>query len=267
MELCNVSYTRLNDIWGSAADDVYAVGRGTLLHFDGDRWSRQVPPTRHDPLGIHGTAGDDVYAVDGRSLFHFDGIEWREDEDAPDIRPYDVWRAPDGGLFLAGDVGVAVRRHKRWKTFTAVGGLRTVWGVQSDEAFAAGQNTLLRYDGAVWRIVKHSMDGVTKLWGLRWGVVYACAGDGMYRRSGEDWLRVEGNPALDIVDVWGSAEENLYLVTSTGRVYHFDGYRDRLFFLHEDFRISAMWGDSPSDVFAVGPSGELLRFVPEERLP
>jgi hypothetical protein len=63
--------TVLNDVWGSSAADVYAVGEnGLILHYDGTRWtaSNQTDDTL---LGIFGGSLSDVYAVgNGGRVLH-----------------------------------------------------------------------------------------------------------------------------------------------------------------------------------------------------
>ena len=64
-------------MWGSAQDDIYAVGRigaqGRVYHFDGTSWSRETEMGNIPPVaGIHGTSRNDVWLslYDGR-LLHY----------------------------------------------------------------------------------------------------------------------------------------------------------------------------------------------------
>jgi hypothetical protein len=53
----------LNEIWGSSATDVFAVGEdGVVLHYDGAAWTLATP-TRAGLLGVWGSSPGDVYAV------------------------------------------------------------------------------------------------------------------------------------------------------------------------------------------------------------
>src|SRR5262249_26464771 len=68
----------LHGVWGSAADDVWAVGgSGLILHRDASGWSR-VPSGSDDTLlDVAGSARDDVWAVGANgSVLHFDGRAW-----------------------------------------------------------------------------------------------------------------------------------------------------------------------------------------------
>lgn len=71
---------RVAAIWGSAADNVYAVGaRGAILHSKGDgRWQVVRTPTTGSLEGIWGTSASAIYAVGtgGTILFSRDGKTW-----------------------------------------------------------------------------------------------------------------------------------------------------------------------------------------------
>ena len=64
-------------MWGSGADDVWAVGvGGTVIHFDGDDWrSVAVTPTPVVPfVAVVGSGPNDVWAVgDFGIIVHYDG--------------------------------------------------------------------------------------------------------------------------------------------------------------------------------------------------
>jgi hypothetical protein len=67
-------------VWGSSADDVYAVGQnGVVLHWDGSEFTELFVGVSHDLIGIWGTGPDDVLIVGGRSnaeIVHWDGMQW-----------------------------------------------------------------------------------------------------------------------------------------------------------------------------------------------
>jgi hypothetical protein len=72
----------LYGLWGSAADDVYAVGgiakSGSILHYDGHAWS-PIGPSGYGLLAAWGTGRSDVWLAgyQGR-LLHFAGAGWTE---------------------------------------------------------------------------------------------------------------------------------------------------------------------------------------------
>jgi photosystem II stability/assembly factor-like uncharacterized protein len=65
----------LRAVWGTDPANVYAVGdSGTLLRFDGGRWTGQPVPTGRRLRAIWGTSPQDVFVVgDSGVVLSFDG--------------------------------------------------------------------------------------------------------------------------------------------------------------------------------------------------
>ncbi|MDX2090336.1 MAG: hypothetical protein SFX73_20935 [Kofleriaceae bacterium] len=65
-------------VWGTAADDVFAVGElGTIIHWDGSRWRQHYSGVAENLVSISGNTHSDVF-VTGTSFtrLHYDGISW-----------------------------------------------------------------------------------------------------------------------------------------------------------------------------------------------
>ena len=58
-------YATLSGVWGSSANDVIAVGQyGTILHYDGTRWSPMPTSGTWQWLtSVWGSSANDVFAV------------------------------------------------------------------------------------------------------------------------------------------------------------------------------------------------------------
>ncbi len=60
-------------VWGSGPNDIYVVGdQGTILHFDGQKWSSQVSGTQVRLNSVWGSGPNDIYVVgdQGTVLYH-----------------------------------------------------------------------------------------------------------------------------------------------------------------------------------------------------
>lgn len=73
------STAMLFGLWGSGADDIWAVGDGgTILHYDGMVWSAVSSGTTESLYGVWGNGRYDLWAVgDSGTILHFDGTSWR----------------------------------------------------------------------------------------------------------------------------------------------------------------------------------------------
>jgi hypothetical protein len=70
-----VQHSVLMEVWGSGANDVWAVGLGSsTLHWDGQAWSAVPNPGMHDLRAVWGTGPRDVWSVgNAGTTLHFDG--------------------------------------------------------------------------------------------------------------------------------------------------------------------------------------------------
>ena len=146
----------IDGLWGSATDDVFAVGRGgTILHHDGLAWTVQPTPTTADLHAVWGTGPRDVYAVgDDLTVLHYDGATWTaQPTGLPPGTTGDfaaVFEPAAGGLFVAGSSGV----------FQSIGGglvqtlstpQRAAWGSGPANVWVAGGD-LANFDGSTWTV-------------------------------------------------------------------------------------------------------------------
>ena len=95
----------LNAVWGSSANDVFAVGEnGTIIHYDGAHWTAMESGVQETLHGVYGDAPNNVYAVgDNAVVLHYDGTTWNLLL-AGGISLRDVWAA-DRLVVAVGDDG------------------------------------------------------------------------------------------------------------------------------------------------------------------
>lgn len=211
--------TLLGDIWGSAPDDVYAVGHsstteGVMWHFDGERWSNvRISGSQGGPISgsitfsdIFGFSSKDVWAVGKRNhtnpnpppnslftslLIHNDSNLW---QDIP---------TPEGSILTA------------------------VWGRSSDDLWIGGINgTLFYYDGVT--VAKDSIPldipkdadpffNVLSLTGSPSGEVYMLLADFGGNRyfflenKGSGWIVTDSTFFYDSSRLWMSPSNTLYV--------------------------------------------------------
>jgi hypothetical protein len=71
------SYYDLRGIWAISSSDVFAVARGGhILHYDGTAWAPMTSPTSHDLTDVWGTLGPNMYAVGSGGILRYDGAQW-----------------------------------------------------------------------------------------------------------------------------------------------------------------------------------------------
>lgn len=93
--------TRLNAVWGSAANDVFAAGNlGTMLHFDGTTWRVQYTGSGQNFTSLSGSGAGDVFAVGTDVRYHYDGVSWRRMSLPGDPNTLDVWASGPEAIFV-----------------------------------------------------------------------------------------------------------------------------------------------------------------------
>ena len=186
-------------VWGASASQVFAVGElGTVLQFDGTRWSLAPWSAREHFRAVWGSAPDDVWGVgDAATVAHFDGTSWTARDmgavgvDAG-VKPKilavtgssrsNVWAVGEGGIVLHFD-------GTNWAPATTgtTATLRAVFATET-EVFAAGDNgTIAHYVGNAWMLDTKSF------------------------------------PMLSIVAMGGTSGNDVWATCTNGAVLHFDG--------------------------------------------
>ncbi|MGA6924948.1 MAG: outer membrane protein transport protein, partial [Desulfosarcina sp.] len=202
----------LYGIWGSAANDLFAVGMaGTILHFDGTAWQAMASATTETLNEVSGTSGDDVYAVgDMGTILHYDGRAWSP-MPVPTAETLDaVWVASPEAVFAGGAQGSLVFFDGQdWSTMASgtANHINDIWGRSATDAYAVtdADGEILHYDGRIWSA--ESIPGATilsSLWGLADGTLFVVGNlGGIYRRDGNDWqtLRPAGSRFRSVTDL------------------------------------------------------------------
>lgn len=136
VDTLDTQMNRIQSIWGSSPDNVWAVGPGglnpneRLWHFDGNNWQPYLQALSISPECIYGFAQNDVWmgGNDGK-IFSFEGNNWNQS-------------------------------FKFVKQGTTAIGINNIWGIRSTEIYALGygynipeplpHSFLLKYNGMNW---------------------------------------------------------------------------------------------------------------------
>jgi hypothetical protein len=251
----------------SKAIDVFAVGaRGTILHYDGTRWTQQLSGTGLDLAGVWGASGSDVFAVGEHGIvLHYDGTRWSVQPTPDTSLLVGVWGSSGRDVFAVGYGkailhfdGTAWTRQVRQDTTSYLTG---VWGTSASDVFAVGDGTILHYDGICWAVQKSApWINLSSIWGASPTDVFA-VGDSILHYDGMSWSP-QAKAVAYAYSVWGVSGNDVFSVGGDfegdyGTISHYDGSSwkacsDCHFAPLWPALLGAVWGISSSDVFAVG---------------
>lgn len=256
----------LHGVWGTSATDVFAVGdKGTIIHYDGTKWSLMDSGlTEEDYVDyvelndVLGFSSNDVYVVGENSdalILHYNGLSWSS-------VPWALY-APNVSLFPYA--------------------FRHVWGTSSTELFITGAyasgtggewGLFCRFDGnKLYPIMSpfeetYSYPCSKGMWGSSSTDIYNVGGGGYYgyicHYDGETSsvsLRTETeNENNEFKDIWGSSADDIFAVGGSGRIYHYDGSAWSRMDTGTEETFWCVWGTSSSDVYAAGGLGNSIIF-------
>ena len=276
--------TQLNDVWGGAASDVFAVGANPgVVHYDGSTWSAMSGPAANDTLlGVWGASGSDVFAVGRRGrVLHYGGSgAWSvmTGIDATDHLNA-VWGSSPRDVFAAGETSTGAAVVYRydgaaWGKMTVpsgVGALRALYGFSASNVHATGAGgVVLHYDGTSWAVTlaaRTDREG-WRLWGTAPNALFASASTSPGRQlvvrrfDGTAWTETSTGIASYQSGLWGSSPSEIYLGTdSSGPFVRYDGSAWALMGGTRGTAMRAVWGTSDGAVWMVGQGGAAYRGV------
>jgi hypothetical protein len=213
-------------VWGSAPNDVWAVGGQTyedgltgaaIFHHDGSTWTADVLPEGTQGLNWIFGVGDRLIAVGefGTIRHRVADGEWATGSCATALPLWGVWGATADDLWIVGGDGFLrdpVLCHFDGEAFAAwdlppidfeTFALYKVWGTAADDVWAVGDNGLLmHFDGVQWALVDSGTEvDLISLWGRGPDDIVAVGGrsDGVVLRwDGSAWTSASsGTPGLN----------------------------------------------------------------------
>ncbi len=150
--------SNLLGIWGSAPNNVWAVGAGgTILKWDGSAWAAQASGSSSELLGVWGSAPTDVWVV-GRAgtILRLNGGVWTTQRTGGRTGYYAVRGSDPSNVWIAGDDGAMVHWDgRRFSDSVAGGGVGAsmygLWVKDAKSAWASVTNgSVLHWDGTSW---------------------------------------------------------------------------------------------------------------------
>lgn len=197
-------------------------------------------------LSVAGASSTDVYAAGGTPdegrLWRYDGSAWTEDA-LPDDVPLLNWVHvfDDGTPIIAGNQGtILVRDGDAWavEQTPTEQDLWGVWGAGPDDVWAVGGNG--RDEGAA-TVLRRGSDGTWQ----------------------EQTLpQMERPNVRAFFKVWGTGDDNVYIVGQRGAVLRWDGQELEELLVGTSEDLISLWGTGPDNIVLVGgrSNGVVVRF-------
>ena len=260
-------------IWGTATDNVYAVGaQGTLVHWNGGGWTVQkaMGDGKADLKGVYGADANHVWAVGWNgAAAGFNGTGWKElpmlsgqanmnsvfgSASATAPNGYDVWIAAAQGIYRVADVGgqVGVTKFNP----SPGGNFLGIHGSDASNVWTVGMyGSLAMWNGSVWKSqISGTSIALRAVWAASAKAVFAVGEKGqILRYDGTAWKQMQSPTLNTLHSVWGSSATDVWTAGSKGTLLHYDGKKWAAVMTPPvDKTLNAVWATAKGDVFALG---------------
>ena len=115
--------------------------------------------------------------------------------------------------------------------------------------------------GGIWTAINtDSSSALGGVWGSSGSNVFAVSSSGWIRHyDSSGWSWMATGSDL-LSGVWGSSGSDVFAVGIDGQIVHYDGSSWSAMSSGTSVWLHGVWGSSGSDVFAVGPDGTILHY-------
>lgn len=147
--------------------------------------------------------------------------------------------------------------------------MRDLHGVSLNTLFAVGgvlnMPLIYRYVPASgsWQqdtTVPSGLGGLRDVWVVNSKLAYAVGNGGsVLRWDGTQWTRVSGAPSFDLTGVLAFGSSSVYVTTSQGRIYRYNGQSWSLL-ANTGIPLWDIGGSRPDDIWAVGSGGNVVHW-------
>lgn len=253
----------IHAVWSADINNAWVAGdSGSILHWDGTVWTKEVSPTTQAIRGLWGSS------------------------------PCDVWAAADDATILhricSENVGHWVTES--YHPFNISGNLFHVW-VQSDDSnmvwFVGDNGTiLLRNNGNLINCSTGSDQALRGVWGTAYDGIWVVGKEGNFgtilHGNCNSWTAMPQSTPDHLIKIWGSSKDDIWIVGEFGSILHrtaaeSSGSRSHSAWerLPDDkvpvnscmentpshrCHLTGIWGSGKQNVWAVGGGATFLRW-------
>jgi len=217
----------LNDVWVDNAGTAYAVGDNSQIVVFSFGWPASSKPTTKNLAAVWGADSKNIFAVgESGTILRYDGASWKAMTSPTTQHLVDVHGSSASDVWAVGHKGTLLHYDgSSWKSmsFATKYHLTTVWAAGPKKAFAVGSGNLyLAWDGSKWSSGSPAPGtSLSHIHGTSGGQMFAVQGSKVFHFNGAAWQPLT------------SSITNAYL--------------------------TGIWGTSPSDFYAVGNGGTIVR--------
>jgi hypothetical protein len=266
-----------HSIWGSSAHDVFLVGDGPIMHYQGSSWSTPTGLPPHTGV-IAWWAGPatGLWLAGYSAIYQFNGFTW-----APVVGPMPpgapsaIWGTGGGNVYLvacdrapcATSVSGSVNHFNgsSWhqEAIALLSSPIGIWGSGANDIYVTSKEYVSHFDGNGWSNINPMNESLAgAVWGTGPGDVFVATDFGARHFDGMTWAELPFPQMVTVAAgadaIFGTGATDVWFALKDG-VAHWDGSTVKVTALPgNDLR--AIWASAPDDAFAAGTTGTLLHY-------
>jgi hypothetical protein len=274
-------------VWGTGADNVYAIGSTVIRRFNGTAWGNgpdlelmvegmNGPMVAFNLTAIGGaeagsffTAGvtqpeDGSADVGVNRILRVQGTRHSALEPAQAVTMRGIFgRAPNDVWAVGGDMALHWNGTTWQRRATGIqpgSDLYAVWAAAADNVYAVGQR-VYRWDGSMWAPIE--LPGTAYYFGVSGtgpNDVWIVGNSAARHWNGTEWQRVLTGTTEPLNAVWAVASNDVWAVGNGGTIVHWDGTAFSTVRSNTTSTLRALWGSGANNLWAVGDNGVALRY-------
>lgn len=269
----------LRDVSAVAANDVWAVGsQGTILHYDGNRWSFTPSGTLEDLQSVSASSATNAWIAGGNNglVLRWNGTNWSTVNTGFNTFTTGVYTAGPTSVFVT-ELGPNTLHYAaagNWPRMQAAARpaaafLRGISGTSANNVYVYGDDfSVSRWNGSSWSFLARTYTP-QGIYTPSDGVAYMQHSTSqMYRINGTTYVTPPTAPTADIsgasgiVGLWGINANNIFTAGPGGVLYRFDGtsWSTIQTQIKEVGVFAKGSGAAANDMWLVGPRGTVARW-------
>jgi hypothetical protein len=258
-------------VWGQSATDAWLLSdHGGVYRYDGADWNEINNSDQGGWQDMYGLSANDIYTVGGGTVMNWDGTNWSVAAERASYMQ-SVWCSGPSDIWTTGYTGSGPNRYvyhhdgTSWSiSYTITGDFPwDIWGFDANNIWVCGENGSVHYfNGTTWTTMTAGSETLWGVWGISATDVVVVGGDGSaYRITGTTVTPMNTGlvSGIDLAAVYGTSATDIVTVGEAGSVYRFDGTSWSTETTGVFPILNSVWGSAPDNYWAVGVSGTVLR--------